>query len=190
MSKKTVVKSILRQSFGPVTMVRQSLGTNLGKSVVEQHRIWRETSYIDVNEIVHKRTTYDLHAACKKNGKTENDVRMSYRNVRITIALLWVPVLYCAIQLAIGDVNVLSAALMIVGFMSSLVSLMAAAHHQVTIREKAFLSPMEFGAYIAANPVVLLPVPLAKKWRLHVDVFEKSREKKRVVINSKDKPGS
>jgi hypothetical protein len=189
-SKKKVFKSLLRQCFGPVTMVRQSLGTNIGKSVVEQHRIWRETSYVDVNEIVQKRATYNLHAACIKNGKTENDVRVSYRNVRITIAFLWVPVLYCAIQLATGSENLVSAALLIVGVSSAVVSLLAATHHQVTIREKAFLSPMEFGAYVSAYPAVLLPIPLAKKWKLQGNTVEKSRKKKRLVVNTKDKTGT
>jgi hypothetical protein len=164
--KATFARKVLKTGFGPITMIKQSIGTNLGKSVFEQHRIWKETSYVDMEEILAKRGSYDLEKACLRSGKTEKDVRKAYRNVQITQSALWLFVIACGAQLIGSDNSMSSSFLLVVGLLASMTAVLATVHHQVSIREKMFFSPVELFGFLAANPSALLPFPIPANWKL------------------------
>lgn len=190
MSKKSIAKSIIRNTLGPITMVRQSLGSNLGKGLAEQLRLWRESSYVDVNEIVRQRHLYDLEEKCRKNDRSEVDVRKAYRNVQLTMSLILAALGYCIWQLVAADVDPGSGFLLVVGCISATTAIFASAQHQACIREKMFFSPLELFAYLAAHPVALLPVSLPAGWRLYTHIVSnpstKKSERKSFVVRKKE----
>lgn len=179
------VKTFLRYTLGPVTMVKQSVGTNTGSYLKDQYHHWKKTSHVDVKAIVDQRHSFDLEEKCRSNKTPERDVRAAYRNVRILMGAFWVGISICLVQLTMKDVALSTAFLSLVAVTAMFVSLAAAAHHQTCIREKQFLSPAEILVYIMANPVTLLPLGLPIGWKLYTSDNSGTARKTRKIIKRK-----
>lgn len=176
------VKRFVRATLGPVTMVKQSIGTNTGSYLKDQYHHWRDTSYVAMAPIIEQRHRYDLEEKCRENRKTEADVRAAYKNVRVIMGAFWIGIVFCLFQLTTMDIALGTAFLSLIGVVSLVVSLIAAAHHQTCIREKQFLSTAETMAYLLATPSALFPVGLPHNWKLYSRPNVESQEGKRKRI--------
>ena len=173
------VRRFLAVTLGPKAFVAQSFGTDVGSTLKEQYKEWKQVNDVDLNEVLSQRKNFDFEKKCFENQRKPADVRGAYRNVAIIQGFLWLGMsITVAIALS-GNSSFISGLFNLMALIALPLMLLATTHHQICIKEKRFLSPGELLKLIAKRPGWLIPSPLPERWRLYTrgPESEKNTEK-------------
>jgi len=177
-------KQFLSLTFGPVTMVKQSIGTGLGSTLKSGFKEWKSASNVDVHEIRSSYQDYDLADRCRKNRVDEKMVRVAYRHVRIVQSFLFVAFFGVIYNLTANDLNVGGIFLSMIGIVSLPILILTTAHHQICIRENVFLTPLDMLQVLVFAPVKTLPIALPADWELYPSRPVKKKRRKKVTLHN------
>ncbi|GBO88703.1 hypothetical protein [Marinobacter salsuginis] len=179
--KRGPVWRFLAVTLGPKAFVSKSFGSDVGSTVTEQYRELKKVNDIDIREAIAQRKAFDFERRCRVNNKSEQDVVGAYKNVAITQGFIWIALSVTVALAVAGMGSLITVAFNSLALIALPIMLLAATHHQICIKEKVFLSPLELLKHLVAKPGTLIPGPLPSDWKLYTSAEVLKGEEK--VIN-------
>lgn len=176
-------------TLGPVEMVKQSFGSNVGSTAKDSFQILQDSNKLDVESIKKTYQSYNLEERCRANSVSEIGVRTAYRNTLVVQSSLLGALLLMVGVIAFRDLSIGGSLLTVLGAIMSFILFLACAHHQLAIREKVFLMPRDIIEVMLFAPQKLLPQSLPADWKL----FEKEKQSVKppkpgkIVVRKRDK---
>jgi len=187
---KGPVRRFISLTLGPKAFVAQSFGTDVGSTLKEQYKEWKQVNDVDLKQVVAHRKDFDFESRCFGNKRKPGYVRKAYRNVAIIQGFLWFGISLTLATALAGTSSLMAGLFNTMALIALPTMLLATAHHQVCIKEKRFLSPGELLKLVARRPDWLIPSPLPPEWKLYTKVPEPERRKyrppkKRVTVKKR-----
>jgi hypothetical protein len=191
MSEKKFAKTrrFFSVTLGPVEMVKQSFGSNVGSTAKDSFKILQETNKLDVESIKKTHEKYSLEAKCAANKVSEKQVRAAYRNTLVVQSCLLGALVIMIGFITLKDLSVGGWLLSVLGASMAFILFLSCGHHQLAIREKVFLMPKDILEVMLFAPQKLLPQSLPRGWRLFEakKATAKPEAKGKIVVRKRER---